>query len=106
MSGILKYFHAVKKKLDLPDPIGPLSKIVLSTAIAAANVKVTKTLNESEKHKQGPWNIFIFHISTEVQNRYKSMMPSEHGITATIHYYMKNPDLVLKESSAHGFKNT
>ena len=48
MSGILKYFHniIVKKpsslgETDLPDPNGPLSKVIPSSTIVAANEKVS-----------------------------------------------------------------
>jgi len=51
----LEYFHPVKQKPNLPDPSGPLSlalsETVLSTAIAATNIKVTKALNEAEVKK-------------------------------------------------------
>ena len=43
----LEILHPVKQKLDLPDPNGPLSQIVLPMAIAAANIKFAKALNEA-----------------------------------------------------------
>ena len=45
MSGILRYFHLVKEPSSseaagLPDPNGPLSKVIPSSTIAAANENI------------------------------------------------------------------
>ena len=49
---ILKYFHLVKQRPDLPDPSGPLREKVLPTAIAAANAKVIEAIDEAEVRKR------------------------------------------------------
>jgi len=47
---ILKYLHPLNQ--TLPDPSGPLSEQIPSTAIALANVKVLKALKEKEEKKK------------------------------------------------------
>ena len=49
---ILNYFHPVKQKQDLPDPSGPLSELIPSTAIASTNVKVLAALEDGEEMKK------------------------------------------------------
>ena len=44
------------KKNDLPDPSGPLSEQMLSTAVVSAYVKVLEALKEGEeKRSRGPY---------------------------------------------------
>lgn len=85
------YFHPVKK-LDLLS--GSLSKIVPSTAIAAVNVKVKKTLNEEEVKKStsrasGTYSFFTsaqkydkraFEQITEINRGTWSMISSPLGL--------------------------
>ena len=47
-----------RQKNDLPDPSGPLSEQMTSTAIVSANVKVLEALKEGEgkkKKSRGPY---------------------------------------------------
>ena len=66
--GILKYFCPILDKKDtpedkeLPNPSGPLSKVILSSSIASCNVKVTKVL------KQAKWSV--------TKNRYMKLTPA------------------------------
>ena len=54
MSGILKYFHIKKQssttkaesETKLPDPSGPLSKVVPSSTITKANEKVIPVIEK------------------------------------------------------------
>ena len=53
--GILKYFHPILDKKDspkdkeLPDPSGPLSKVMPLSSIACCNAKVTKVLKQAKR---------------------------------------------------------
>ena len=51
MSGhrILKYFHPIVDKKQLPDPSGPLSKVVPSSSIASCNAKVSEVLKQAKQ---------------------------------------------------------
>ena len=87
---ILKYFHPVKQKPDLPDPNGPLSQSLPSTAIAAANVKVTDALNEAEVKKSASRTRGTYSFLTSAQKYEVGKRAAEHGVTATIRYYGKS----------------
>ena len=96
----------MKQKPDLPDPSGPLSQAVPPTAIAAANVKVAEALNDAEVKKSASRARGTYSFLTSAQKYEVGKRAAEHGITATIRYYGKKyPDLALKESSVHRFKN-
>ena len=51
--GILKYFRPIKKDppedKKLPDPSGPLSKVIPSSSIASCNAEVTKVLKQAKR---------------------------------------------------------
>jgi len=101
---ILKYVRPLKQKSDLPDPVGPLSEKVPSSAISAASKKFIKALDdaqESKKRSRGPYLSLTPAQKYEVGKR-----AAEHGVTASMHYFAKKyPDLNLKESSVRRFKN-
>ena len=105
---ILTYFHLVKQKPDLPDPMasGPLSKKVPPTAIASANAKVVEAIEEAEVRKSASRARGNYSFLTPAQKYEVGKRAAEYGVTATIrHYGKKYPDLVLKESSVRRFKN-
>ena len=83
---ILKYFHPVKQKPDLPDPSGPLSQTVPPTAIAAANIKVTEALNEAEVRQSASRSRGTYSFLTPAQKYKVGKRAAEHGVTATIRY--------------------
>ena len=51
--GILKYFHPLEKDSpqdkQLPDPSGPLSKVVPPSAIASCNAEVSRELKQTKR---------------------------------------------------------
>ena len=49
---LVKFLKLVKKKPDLPDPDGPLSSAVPSSAISSANTKVLEALTNIEENKK------------------------------------------------------
>ena len=103
---MLKYFHPVKQKPDLPDPSGPLRKKVPSTAIAAANGKVTEAINEAKVKKRASRARGTYSFLTPAQKYKVGKRAAEYGVTAIIrHYRNKYSDLVLKKSSMRMFKN-
>ena len=92
----------MREKPHLPDPSGPLMETVLPAAIVAANMKVNKVeLKKIASRARGMYSFLTPAQKYEVGKR-----AVEYGITATIrHYGIQYPDLVLKESSLHRFKN-
>ena len=92
----------MRGKLHLPDPSGPLRETVPPAAIVTANMKV----NEAELKKIASRARGMYSFLMPVQKYEVEKRAAEYGVTATIcHYGIKYPDLVLKESSAHRFKN-
>ena len=69
--GILKYLHPILDKKDspenmeLPDPSGPLSKVIPSSSIACCNAKVTKRLIQAKR--------------SVAKNRYMKLTPAIVG---------------------------
>ena len=109
MSGILKYFHVVKKEssstpngeTNLPDPSGPLSKVIPSSTIAKVNEKVSSVIEKPAAASRGPY----FHV-TAAQRYQIGKRAAEFGVTNALQYYAKNfPSLRLKETSVRRFKN-
>ena len=109
MSGILKYFHVVKKEssstpngeTNLPDPSGPLSKVIPSSVIAKVNEKVSSVIEKPAAASREPY----FHV-TAAQRYQIGKRAAEFGVTNALRYYAKNfPGLRLKETSVRRFKN-
>ena len=96
------YFSAVDKTSELPDPSGPLSKVVPSSSIKAANSKVSAALKlDQEKKTRGPYGRVSAEKKAEIGRR-----TAEHGVAFTVRYYaVKFPD-PLKESSIRMWRNT
>ena len=100
---ILKFGRPLKGKgPDLPEPTGPLSEKVPSTAIATANAKMEKALEEDKvdrsKSQRGPrGKPYLF--LTRTQKFEIGKRAAEHGVTATMRYYNeKYRDLQLTET--------
>ena len=86
---ILKYFHPVKQKSNLPDLRGPLSQSLPPTAIAAANIKVSEALNEAEVKKSASMACGTYLFLTSAQKYEIGKRAAKHGVIATICYYAK-----------------
>ena len=106
---ILKYFHPVKQKPDLPDPSGPCIKwncAADSSSCSERKHRRSPQWSRSYKRKLGPWNSYSF--LTAPQKDKVGKREAEHGVTTTIRYYGKvaiSPDLARKESIMRRFKN-
>ena len=79
---LYRYFKASDTKL--PDPRGPLSKDVPSTAIAAANGEVKHVVELQRGKTRGPYTKFTPEQKAEIGKR-----AAEHGVVATVRYYEK-----------------
>lgn len=103
---LLKFFKPVKKKPDLPDPDGPLSSAVPSSAISSANTKVLEALTNIEENKKRTRGPYLGLAITSAQKYEIGKRAAEYGVTNTIRYYSKKyPDLSLKETSVRRMKN-
>ena len=107
---ILKFVRPLKRKgLDLPEPTGPLSEKIPSTAIASANAKVEKALEEDKvkrsESRRGPrGKPYLYLMGTQKFEIGKRA--AEHNVTPTLCYYKeKYLDLPLTETSVRRFKN-
>ena len=73
-----------------------------SCATDSNSCSKAEALNETEMKKSASRAYRSYSFLTSAQ-KYEA---AEYGVTATIHHYgNKHPDLVLKESSVHRFKN-
>ena len=93
---LYRYFKASDTKL--PDPRGPLSKEVPSTAIAAANGEVKHVVELQRGKTRGPYTKFTPEQKAEIGKR-----AAEHGVVATVRYYEKRfPGKLAPAVSANG----
>ena len=90
MMVLYRYFCSANNDRKLPDPRGPLSKTIPSSAIASANSEI-KTL-KSEDRKRDQYAKLTPKLTFEVGKQ-----AAEHGMAATIRYY--STKFNLKESS-------
>ena len=108
---LLKYFKPTNKTVEsiLPDPQGPLSRVVPSSRIEAVNKVVKSIVEEAMKVEakgnslgsRGKYEIFSADEKTMIGKR-----AAEHGILSTIRHFSKvYPNRVLKESTVRGWKN-
>ena len=100
---ILKYFKPLPKNDEFPDPNRPLSREVSSGAIAAANQKVSETIEKKPLRSiREPYMKL-----TPAQRFTIGKRAAEDGTTATIRFFStKYPELgVLKETTVRRFKN-
>ena len=94
---LYRYFSAVDKTSELPDPSGPLSKVVPSSSIEAANSKVSAALKlDQEKKTRGPCGRVSVEKKAKIGRR-----AAEHGVASTVCYYARKFPDPLKESSIH-----
>ena len=108
MAGLLKYFKPKQRHEDnddevkpkgLPDPNGDLSILVPSSSIEVTNVVVRQAL-EKERGPLGPY------ISVTPAQKYAIVQrAAENGVTATLFYTKRFPDLQLKETTVRRSKN-
>ena len=97
MLGILKYFHVVKKpsssETNLPDLNGPLSRVIPSSTIAAANEKVCAIDKMPGAASRAPY----LHL-TGAQKYQVGKRAAEFGITNTLWYYARHfPSIPLRD---------
>ena len=93
-----------KARPDLPESTVPLSEKIPSTAIAAANVKVEKTLMEDNmkrsKSQYSPWGKYLMGIQKFKVGKWEA----EHNVTPTFWYYKdKYANKAAKESLCRSF---
>ena len=105
---ILNYLKVISKSSsdqehsDLPDPTGPLSEKIPSSTIATVNAKVTSAVERpAGAGSRGPYS----HLTPEQKYRI-GKRATQFGVTSTLRHYSKAfPNLSLKETSVHRFKN-
>ena len=95
---LYRYFQA-KTDAQLPDPRGPLSKELPSTAILCANREVTNVLQLQQTKSRGPYTKFTPEEKAEIGKR-----AAEHGVAATVRYYKKRYSQGIKESSVRTWR--
>ena len=98
----LCHYFTVNK--NLPDPSGPLSRIVPSSSIEAANAKVSPLLTEPQNPEEkvvgrGPYQKLSGPKRAEIGRR-----AAEHGVASTVRYYAGKLPEELKESSVRTWK--
>jgi hypothetical protein len=88
---LYRYFGAVSETpVTLPDPSGPLSKIVPSSSIEVANSRVSPLLTHNqtekkvEKKTRGPYKKLTGEKRAEIGRR-----AAEHGVASTVRYYRR-----------------
>ena len=115
---IYKFFKPLKKPPVTPsdestnkvllDPKGPLTKVLLSSAIKMVNDDVAKVYQKTSSSPDEP-------ISNK-RGKYLTLIPAqrfevgkraaEHGVTSALMYFQKKyPDLALKETSVRHLRN-
>jgi len=96
---LLKYFK-LKSDSVLPNPNGPLLKLVPSLSIIAANKAVKDAISQNTK-AHGPY----MQINAEEKAR-MGKRAAEFGIASTVKYFNKiYSDCEVKESSIRTWKN-
>ncbi len=100
---LLKYFKRAEKgeTNGLPDPQGPLSEIIPSSSISAANSEVEKCghLEAASGKKRSHYAKFTPEQKAEVGCR-----AAEHGVASTIHHYASQ--FTLKETTIRGWRDS
>ena len=98
MNSLLKYFKLTKAPVEstLPLPSGPLSEVIPSSSIEAANKEVKSIVSQSEENdaernagsktamKRGPYVKFSQQAKVSV-----AKYASEHGVAAALRHYIK-----------------
>ena len=99
---LYRYFKVHSADSILPDPRGPLSNKVPSTAIASANEEVKNVVQQQAKLRaRGPYTKFTAEQRAAIGKR-----AAEHGVAATMRYYEKQyPNGDVKDSSVRMWGN-
>ena len=101
---LLKYFSRVDPRYrdsQLPDPNGPLARVVPSSAISVANESVNVSLESNKKSAtRGVYQKLSAEKKAEIGKR-----AAEHGVITTVRYYASKLPEPLKESSVWTWKN-
>ncbi len=97
---LYNFFTRVEKgeSSRLPDPRGPLSKIIPSSSISAANSEVEKCGETADCKKRSHYTKFTSEQRAEIGRR-----AAEHGVASTIRYY--TGQFSLKESTIRGWRD-
>ena len=93
MAGLHRYFTPQTRSECLPDPRGPLSREIPSSAITAANSEVKAILGNESKKERGHYHKLSPEIKADL-GKYASV----NGDAATLRRYSKTYPS-LKESS-------
>ena len=98
---LYRYFKREIQDGGLPDPRGPLSKIIPLSAISAANSEVKKYVQTAAGHgkKRNNYAKFSPEQKAEVGRR-----AAEHGVASTIRYY--DGQFSLKESTIRCWRDS
>ena len=84
-----RYFQASEKSsCKLPDPHGPLSRLVPSSSILSANEKVQSVLDNKEGTQSGRKGQRYSKLSPELKAEI-DRQAAEHGVAATVRLYAK-----------------
>ena len=98
---LYRYFKVHSADSILPDPRGPLSNKVPSTAIASANEVKNVAQQPAKLRARGPYTKFTAEQRAAIGKR-----AAEHGIAATVRYYEKQyPNGDVKGSSVRTWRN-
>ena len=82
---LYRYFQTSHKSTTLPDPRGPLSRLVPSSSIVSANEKV-KDLWKNKESTAGRKGTRYLKISQELKAEI-GRRAAEHGMAATVRFY-------------------
>jgi len=86
---LYRYFQASEKSsCKLPDPRGPLSRLVPSSSIVSANEKVQSVLESKERTQSGRKGQRYSELSPELKAGI-GRQAAEHGVAATVRLYAK-----------------
>ena len=98
---LYRYIQTSDTSTTLPDPRGPLSRLVPLSSIASANEKVKDLWKNEERIAGRKGTRYLKELKAEIGRR-----AAEHGVSATVRFYaQKLPDHVLKESSVRTWRD-
>ena len=82
-----RYFQALEKSsFKLPDPRGPLSRLVPLSSIISANKKVQSVLESKDRTQSGRKGQHYPKLSPELKAEI-DRRAAEHGVAATVRLY-------------------
>lgn len=103
MSGILQFFKPIGEKHNVPDPRGPLSMRVPSSAIAAANKEVMEMRANTEKKRKSKRG--HYYTYTSEQRAEIGQYASKNGVQAAKRKYSRKLGITINESTVRKFRN-